>query len=487
MIDYTTFCPSFDELPDDKDEFSLLRYGSVRMSSGDQKDVFAPMRHWCYLSEIVIPNYHPTLPSSVVKDLNGRTHPIIFDVENGSSPPSSSQLHFPVGHTMALLYPFKQTFLDNTQGIRMGDTNVKVFRCPLPVLLDESMKIGKDLCYSCGTSTGHLLKCGKCAIGLYCNKECQTSHWKCHKSLCGDMKVLDKLVRLVHTRFQDYVTFQILDSSVGVKPSLKTGLSRGAIQVVNTSHKPPTTAPKPSPPNSLQPEKGGLILLYDINEELFFECFGKKASWPCDFQSVGKDCSKAQLKTILHNPQLTSVIIQEHGGRHWNKVISYYKNGGFIVYFGIIGEYAAPKKLSEIFDLEWTYSAYTRHEYELTQVGKQILGDAITEQEYSKSNLIKAPVADRILVPKHHYASVKALIQDEFNGEDGDIDELMEKGKARYDTIREELNGQVPLALHKANHGGRIAYLGFVNGAGNIPKLVQAVCMGVSTSSLSTV
>jgi hypothetical protein len=92
-------------------------------------------------------------------------------------------------------------------------------------------------------------------------------------------------------------------------------------------------------------------------------------------------------------------------------------------------------------------------------VGRQILGEAITNQAYSKANLLKVPESDRILVPK-----------------------LDDEDDSR---MHEELNNQCPLVLHKADHGGKIAYLGFVNDADNIPGFVKAICMGVSTSSLS--
>jgi hypothetical protein len=37
-------------------------------------------------------------------------------------------------------------------------------------------------------------------------------------------------------------------------------------------------------------------------------------------------------------------------------------------------------------------------------------------------------------------------------------------------------NDRCPLALHRdANHGGRFAYLGFVNGRGNIPQIARAL------------
>jgi hypothetical protein len=235
--------------------------------------------------------------------------------------------------------------------------------------------------------------------------------------------------------------------------------------------------------SSEAPKKAQFILLFGVDEELFMTCFGERSEWKCNLESLPEDCSRALLQSSLRNPGLGCVVVEDLGGPHWRDIINYYKNGGFVVYFGIIGEYAAPEKLSREFDLQWRFSAYTRYEYELTSVGKQILGDAITEQEYSKSNLLSVPAEDRILVPKHTYATIEEFIENEFDSEDEDVDDYMAKAQARYAEIRECLDNEVPLALHTASHGGKIAYLGFVNGAGNIPQIVRALCMGVKTSN----
>lgn len=228
-------------------------------------------------------------------------------------------------------------------------------------------------------------------------------------------------------------------------------------------------------------KKTEFILLLGVDDSLFMACFGDRSTWKCRLESLPEDCSSSQLTSMLQNPGLGCVVVEDVGGPHWTEVINYYKNGGFVVYFGIIGEYAAPKKLSQEFDLQWSFSAYTRYEYELTSVGKQILGDAITEQPYSKSNLLEVPVEDRILVPKHSYATVEELIEDYYDSDNEE--DCVAKGHATYAEIRENLNRQVPLALHRASHGGQIAYLGFVNGDGNIPKIVQALCTGVKISN----
>lgn len=38
-------------------------------------------------------------------------------------------------------------------------------------------------CALCGKEAGH--RCSQCSIIKYCSRECQASHWKVHKLLCG--------------------------------------------------------------------------------------------------------------------------------------------------------------------------------------------------------------------------------------------------------------------------------------------------------------
>lgn len=41
------------------------------------------------------------------------------------------------------------------------------------------------VCFHCGRTTQQLLKCGKCKVACYCQKECQVTNWKNHhKSEC---------------------------------------------------------------------------------------------------------------------------------------------------------------------------------------------------------------------------------------------------------------------------------------------------------------
>jgi hypothetical protein len=44
------------------------------------------------------------------------------------------------------------------------------------------------------------------------------------------------------------------------------------------------------------------------------------------------------------------------------------------------------------------------------------------------------------------------------------------------------MDNHASLAMHTSRNGGKIAYLGFVNGDGNIPKFVRALLTGQKTT-----
>ena len=225
-------------------------------------------------------------------------------------------------------------------------------------------------------------------------------------------------------------------------------------------------------------ERVSYVAFWDIDEGLFKACFGDEDSWQgCQFKYITQESSSTDIQDLFASPRLKCVIIQEIGGPNWNYIIEYYKNGGRVVFFGIYGEFGAPKALSKAFGLNWSFSAYTKHNFQLSTVGKHILGDKVTEQQYSKANLLSVPEQDRILIPKCDYETF-----DQFKeGEGDDSDEDEEDIKQQYNTYKSSLDNQVPLALHRAAHGGEIAYIGFVNGDGNIPKFVRALCTGSHT------
>ena len=111
--------------------------------------------------------------------------------------------------------------------------------------------------------------------------------------------------------------------------------------------------------------------------------------------------------------------------------------------------------------------------------GNNYFGEAIVEQQYSKSNLVSVPPQDRILIPKPYWQSARDYQNDEGDSDNEDNDAYW---KSKYANHLETLGRQVPLAVHRAPHGGQVAYLGFVNGDGHIPEFVRALCTRTKTS-----
>ncbi len=224
------------------------------------------------------------------------------------------------------------------------------------------------------------------------------------------------------------------------------------------------------------------ILLLGIEEDLFTTVFGQRVEWSCEFQILGDDCTVIEATKALNDPNILCCVVQDTDNEtHLNLITNHYNNGGFVAYFGIYGVFNAPTTLNQFFGVQWKYSAYTRHEYELTPVGIQLLGNAITEQQYSKSNLLSVPKEDRILVAKKYRTleeylyDVEGVPRDVTNFNDG-YQEDYENAFVDYPRHCEEMEKYAPLVMHvDPIHGGRMAYLGFVNGDGNIPKFVRAL------------
>mmetsp|Transcript_20723 Transcript_20723/g.30609 ORF Transcript_20723/g.30609 Transcript_20723/m.30609 type:complete len:690 (-) Transcript_20723:108-2177(-) len=217
----------------------------------------------------------------------------------------------------------------------------------------------------------------------------------------------------------------------------------------------------------------GHILLLGIDDDLFKTCFGKDASWSCKIKSLPENCTRDVLDKALSEPDLISVAFQDFD-THYQRLKQYFFQGGFLVYFGIYGEYTAPGQLSR--DLKmgpWSFSAYTNHEYKLTHKALEKLGNKITEQQYTKGNLVKAPVIDRLMVPKG--VSFEEYKEENCDSGEDDYEEQVKKAPASYESYINRLGEQSPLVMHKASHGGEVLYLGFVNGDGNVPSIVRAL------------
>ena len=231
-------------------------------------------------------------------------------------------------------------------------------------------------------------------------------------------------------------------------------------------------------------QKSSIVFL-GVNVDLFKNCFfpGEEKEWNSYELIIIDDSSfsaSADLTKYLQEPRVQSVVIErlDMDALLLSTVRKFYDSGGSVVFFGIYGVFADPSSLSRLFDLPepWHFSAYTRENYEITYTGMTYLGYEKMEQQYTKCNLLKVPVQDRWMVakalPLHQYIDEHAGSLD---GEEPSEEwkEEAEEAKAGYIKYCESQYHQCPLAVHKNKNGGRIAYLGFVNGDGNIPFYVR--------------
>jgi hypothetical protein len=225
------------------------------------------------------------------------------------------------------------------------------------------------------------------------------------------------------------------------------------------------------------------VLLVGVEQHLFEACFGNEDGWPCVFKWLDEECPLTVLASALNKEGLKSVVFQDYEGPHWDLLKGYYNDGGLLIYFGVYGEFQAPVDLSSQLGFRWRFSAYTTHEYTLTAVGRHYLGNVITEQQYTKANLLQVPEEDRLMIPK--VPSLKEYIDDQNFDDDEPSPQELEVARKSYEDYRQELLSQVPLAMHRADNGsgGRFVYLGFVNGDGNIPKIVRALCTNLNIQS----
>ena len=270
------------------------------------------------------------------------------------------------------------------------------------------------------------------------------------------------------------------------------------------SHLTGSTCPPPPPRTSLSPSceqspahrakasSERFILLLGVDEALFAACYGRVETWPCELRALDGSCSADEARAAMDDPGVSCCVFRDE---HWDSARRHYDAGGFVAYFGIEGMYNAPAKLSKVFGVRWAFSAYDAHEHRLTPVGMRCLGDGVTEQRRAKSNMISAPEEDRIVIGKAMTLEEYFYDHTGLDASAVDLDKLDDGDREEYEAVRdvhhprhcEEMENRASLAMHvHPGHGGRIAYLGYVNGNGNIPLFVRALLTGEKnrTSSL---
>lgn len=229
-----------------------------------------------------------------------------------------------------------------------------------------------------------------------------------------------------------------------------------------------------------------------VDVDLFKTCFFPKEEEPVKSKQwasheliildVNSSTVSADLSDALSEPRALSVVFQdtELDAALLDILKQFYDSGGLVIFFGIYGVSSDPSRLSTTFALHeaWSFSGYTKHEYEMTSTAFDFIGYEVKEQQYTKCNLLRVPIQDRWMVakpqPLHQYVEEIAGCLDG-DAPDEEWKREAEKAKTRYVDYCEGLYEQCPLAVHKNDNGGRLAYLGFVSGDGNIPKIVRAL------------
>lgn len=118
-----------------------------------------------------------------------------------------------------------------------------------------------------------------------------------------------------------------------------------------------------------------------------------------------------------------------------------HNNGCSVIVASTLGALSTPRRLSSMFECgPWDFASYTKKTVTMTQLGKEILGNAFPETElYAKACYIRAP-QEECLFLEHIYP-------DDYDSDE----EEHESGK------------DSPIVVNRGKSGGCISYFGFVN------------------------
>lgn len=213
LKNHLTF-PSFEFLSD-YDEPSTVYH-----DYDDPSGIIAPLRHWVFLMEID-EEISLIRPGFLGWSQFGEYLPVHFYHEKEVKPTTFSWPDIKSGHTLAILYAEKKSFLDGTQGIRQENLDsCFVFKAPLQMVQDEASKLLNSAdfnfkgqvqeCFGCGVRKENISRCGNCKLACYCSKECQADSWKSvHKKLCSQSETLLRLASIPRSgKFKEFFTFK---------------------------------------------------------------------------------------------------------------------------------------------------------------------------------------------------------------------------------------------------------------------------------------
>lgn len=163
-------------------------------------------RHWCIIAEI----------KQSVPDILRRGHPLLVVETRWKEEIQVSFHHYKhpnapqepttflwadlvPGKSIAIMYGERDISDGGNPGIQhFYLPTIFIFHAPLQKLIDESNKIGSNCCQNCCVNSAPF-KCSRCGVN-YCSTDCQKQHWATHRLLCKQMKMLEMLIKSVHSK-----------------------------------------------------------------------------------------------------------------------------------------------------------------------------------------------------------------------------------------------------------------------------------------------
>lgn len=202
--------PPFAKLPD-------IHQLDEEYYTEDRLGVYMPKRHWGVVGQIKETSFF-IRPRVEIETKYRETFKVNFHLEGASEPNCFSWRDLKVGNTMVILYAESKVFLDGECGIRQeSPVTCMVFPVTILELTNEydllltRLNPPNKVCFTCGKPEAEgemLLKCSRCKSALYCNKICQSKHWKSvHKKLCLSANKLVKLASVNFDRFERHLTW----------------------------------------------------------------------------------------------------------------------------------------------------------------------------------------------------------------------------------------------------------------------------------------
>ena len=126
-----------------------------------------------------------------------------------------------------------------------------------------------------------------------------------------------------------------------------------------------------------------ILLLLGIKDDLFKRYF-----------LINMTNSSEELESFFAKAYLISVVIQDFD-IHFSRIDILISKGGCVAFFGIYGEFEAPRHIRRDFRMGQDTNVSL-----LTCATVYTIGNAVKHHGYSKGNLVKVLTEDRLMVPK---------------------------------------------------------------------------------------